>query len=166
MMASGWDLGAFGGSYISIPSPIQSSTPVALSPASASLIYSPFVVSLSEDALVALQLQLTLTTRSLYYGPIYWKSFTTIGGGVEFTLGINKPVAFSLSFVYALQTKDDERGWFGLGIVRSTFIIPLFHNEEPHHLMLIYPIEIEVRGDYAGIRVGAGLRYSYMKKEL
>ncbi|NCB02802.1 MAG: hypothetical protein EOM67_11640, partial [Spirochaetia bacterium] len=124
LYAINWNIGAFGGAYLFIPGPIQEDVIDPRISASASLIFSPLIFNITHDAQMALQLQLTHTTKSQYYGPIYWKEFTTIGTGLEITLGTLKPLSFSLAFIYALQFKDDERGWFDLGIIRTTFIIP------------------------------------------
>ncbi len=108
LIAIGWDVGTSGGGYLSIPGEIQEDSVTPLMSASISLIYSPLVIQISPEVLLNIPLQVTYTSRSQLYGPIYFKDFTTIASGLEFTLGITKPISISLSMLYAIQVKDDE----------------------------------------------------------
>ena len=161
--ASAWDLGTFGGVYLPIPSTIQQDAIQTLPCTSISIIISPYLIPLSDEILVTPQVQLTYTSHSIYYGPIYWKEFTTLLAGAEFTLH-DKDIAFSLSALYGLQFKNDDRGFLSLGIIRTMFMLPITDISATSSLNALFPIEVEIRSDYGGIRIGAGIRYTFKGK--
>jgi hypothetical protein len=166
LMAFGWDVGTSGGAFLSIPGPIQEDAVETLPSASFSINYSPLVVETSPATSISLQLQLTHTTRSQLIGPIYFKDFTTIASGIEFEVNIAKPISVSLALLYSLQIQDDERGSFGFIVAKGSFLIPLTYKETRSALHAIFPVEVEIRSDYTGVRIGAGIRYRYMREKI
>ena len=166
VLAIGWDIGGSTGAFLSIPGSIQEDAVPPLSSGYFSFSYSPLVIQSSANTHLSFLTQITHTTRSQLYGPIYFKDFTTLATGLEFELSILHPISFSLALLFSLQIEDDERGSFGYLITRGSFIIPLTNKETPSTLFAIFPIDVEIRSDYTGLRIGAGVKYRYMRESL
>lgn len=166
LIATGWDVGTSGGVYVSIPGEVQEDALKPLMSATVSLISSPFIITIFPALLISTPIEFTYTTRSQFNGPIYYKDFATIAGGIEFTFGPLTSMSTSISLLYALQIKDDERGWFGFLITKGSFLIPITDTNERQTLLAIFNIEVELRSDYTGLRIGTGLRYRYMRKKI
>ncbi len=166
LIATGWEVETSGGAYVSIPGEVQEDALKPLMSGTISLTYSPLVMRVTPNFYISLPVNVTYTSRSQFNGPIFFKDFTSIAGGAEFTIGVNHPISLSLSLLLALQVKDDERGWFNFFITKGSFLIPITTIKETSTLLALFHIEMEIRSDYTGIRIGTGLKYRYMRKKI
>ena len=162
----GWDVSVGSGAYASFPSEIQEDELPMRTHGSFSTYISPITVTLPYDSALSFQVALQYTTKSISYGAVYWKQFTTFSLGGELSFLQHSPISFSIAAMYSIQFPNDDRGAIDYLSTRGTLIIPVSTKNERFNILLLAPIEIDFRSDYLGVRYGIGLRFDYRRDDI